>query len=122
LAQYSTGLTFKPIGDLGNRKSRVTLNEEVDVIRHDFQGMNRQREFVRGILEKRFQTIRYRTFKHGPAVFWAPNKVKFKRENRQSVLCVTSHCATYTQSKYLIQRQTEKQAIPPLPKGIGSLA
>jgi len=122
LAQYSTGLTFKPIGDLGNRKSRVTLNEEVDVIRHDFQGMNRQREFVRGILEKRFQTIRYRTFKHGPAVFWAPNKVKFKRENRRSVLCVTSHCATYTQSKYLIQRQTEKQAIPPLPKGIGSLA
>jgi len=122
LAQHSTGLTFKTIGSLGNRKGRVTFNKEVHVIRHDFQGVNRQREVVCGILEKHFQTISDRTFKDGPTVFRTPNKVKFERENRRSILCVTGHYSIYTQSKYLMKRQTETGDSPLyLKEGVPSL-
>jgi hypothetical protein len=48
--------------------------------------------------------------------------VKFERENRRSILCVTGHYSIYTQSKYLMKRQTETGDSPLyLKEGVPSL-
>jgi hypothetical protein len=101
LSQYAAGVAFESIGDLGDRKGRVTLNEQMNVIRHDFHRVNRQSKLVSLLAEQRFQAIGNSALKHRPAVLRAPNQIKPRASKRpKRFLRNVSPGKVYTEQAY----------------------
>jgi hypothetical protein len=57
LSQDMAGVTFKPIGDLRDRKGWATLQEQVSVNGHDIHRVNRRRKLIGLFQQQGFQTL-----------------------------------------------------------------
>jgi hypothetical protein len=126
LSQDTAGVTFEPIRDLRDRKRRVTLKKQVNMIGHDFHRVNCQGKLIRLFQQQRSQTIGDSICKHRPAVLRTPNQVKLERENRAGIACVPRHATIiHIASIYSMQNLRHfkkfRLTIPPPPKGSGSL-
>ena len=77
-------------GDTGRRPGRVSLYKQVNVVRHDFEGMNLRPQLRCLRFQQPFQSDSHFTFQDRPSVLRAPDKVILQCKYRTSVLDVFS--------------------------------
>lgn len=117
--KFIAGVPFQAIRHLRDRVSRISLDKQMYVIRHDLQRVNRQSKFGRLLVQKLFQSRLNAADQNVAAVFRAPNQVKLQRENCISVFGVPRHYLYYTTGRYITKGDA---AIPPSAKANGPLA
>ena len=88
LAQDTRGVAFELGGQLGRCHTRITLHKHMYVIRHHFQGMQRDMQFGSLRSKQGFQAFRHRAKQHRLTIFRAENEVIFERKDRASVACI----------------------------------
>ena len=103
----SNSPVFSPDGrdDLRHTARRVGLDEDMNVIRHHFEGVDAHAQFGRDFRQQNLQPIIHRRRQHGSAIFRAPHKVIPQREDRAGVLGVSivNHEDEYMRGRYLFQ-------------------
>jgi hypothetical protein len=104
LAQQAGREALQAVDDLGAPAGRVGRDEQLNVVGHDLQGVNRHRQFRRLAGEQAAQTEGDFIDQHRPAILGAPNDVVLQREERTGIFGITSvHAVYYTSAGQLIK-------------------
>ena len=120
VTQDVAGIAFEPVSNFGNRVDRLAFNEKVDVVRHDHQVVDGQIQFTAFLPNQFFKPRSYFLGQNRISIFRAPDQVKLETENRAGVSSIPFHGLDIRQINNHVKRYSP--AIPPLPKGSGSLA
>ncbi len=80
---------LKPVDQLCHASSWVGFNEQVNVIGHDLQGVDRRLQFGGDCQQHFTESLLNGTDENGAAVLGAPHQVKFQREDGTGVLSVS---------------------------------
>lgn len=89
--------SLEAVDDLGHAPRRIALDEQVHVIRHHFEGVDRHPQFGRLIGEQGAELISDITDQDRAPILGAPDQVVLQREDGARVLCVTTvHATDYT--------------------------
>ncbi|KFI23744.1 hypothetical protein HW44_02105 [Nitrosococcus oceani] len=92
-SQFLARGAFEPVNHFRHTPTRIKLNEQVDMIRHNFQSMNCHFKFIRLLVEQGTKAFGNLTHKNPAAIFGAPHKVQFKTKNRPGIFGVSTHLA-----------------------------
>jgi hypothetical protein len=85
----AAGSSFEAIDDLGDAKRRVGFDKQVNVIRHDLDGMKPHAVFGGDLGEQRLEPRINRLRQDRATVFRAPHDVMLQRKHHAGVLCVS---------------------------------
>lgn len=103
--QNSRCIAFEAVDDLGDTTSRIRLDKQVNVVGHDFQGVNRHVQ-LGGFFHQEFsQSFGYIVGQNRPPIFRTPDNVIFQGKNRTGVIYVLAHVQYYTPTVYLSQEK-----------------
>ena len=120
-AQVVGRTALESVHKLGYRTCGIRFKEQMHVVGHDFERVNRGFKLSSDLSQQLNQSLLNRTNKHGPAVLWAPHQVKLQGEYRAGILGVS---LMHTRSIYMpeTERNSKPDALPPPPKGGGPCA
>ena len=88
-AQVVRRATLEAVHKLGHRTCGIRFKEQMHVVGHDFERVNRGFKLSSDLSQQLNQSLLDRTNEHGPAVLWAPHQVKLQGEDRSSVFGVS---------------------------------
>src|SRR5215472_6388491 len=122
LPQNAAGSSFQSIDDLGDTQRRVGFNKQVNVIRHDLDGVKRHAVFGGDRGEQRLEPRINRTRQDRARVFRAPHDVMLQRKHHCGVLCVSiPHSEAYMSGRISISiagyRAGARSGFPLSPEG-----
>lgn len=95
-AEIVRSAPLETVDKFRNAKRGIGFDEQVDVIRHDFQGMNLDAKLSCDFVEQLCHPQCYVAYQNGTTVFWTPDKVVLQGENRTGVLSVSAPNHKYT--------------------------
>jgi hypothetical protein len=96
-------MALEAIDDLGHTSRRVALDEQVHVIRHDLERVDRHPQFDRPLREQGAEPIGDIADQDRPPVLRAPLDVVLQGEDGAGVLCITTvHAFDYTDARQLV--------------------
>ena len=101
--QYAAGPAFESKSNPCRCPCRVTLNKQVNVIRHYLKGVDRKLVVLGNTVKDLLQPCCNFVGQHFTPVFWTPDKVIFQAENRSGIFSVFAHalyaklCYSYCQ-------------------------
>jgi hypothetical protein len=89
LSQDTRGKPLELGGDMRRCSRRVRLHKQVNVVWHDFQGVNRSPYLSSFGFQKLFQPSSDRAYQQSLTVLGAPHQVIFQGEDRPGVAAIT---------------------------------
>jgi hypothetical protein len=96
LTKNPATVSLEPVHNLSHTVGRVVLNKEVDVIRHDFHGMQRETVLSSLFVQDPLPSLIDTADQHGETILWTPYQMYLQCENRTGVLCIPFHVILYT--------------------------
>jgi hypothetical protein len=92
------------------RHRRVTLNEHVNVVGHDFQSVNLCLDFFRSLEQQLSQSLLKRVYKDALAILRTPHEVVLQRVHRTSVdpVAIINHALNSTPEFYSYQLSNQE--------------
>jgi len=89
LAQESRRCALETVDDFSDGSRRITLDEQVNMIRHDFQLVNEEIVLQRHFADQLLEPFVYWRHQYGPSVLRAPHHVIFEAENSPGIACIS---------------------------------
>jgi hypothetical protein len=104
LPQYPRCKSFQPVHDLGNAERWIAFHEEVNVVGHDLEGVNRHAQLSGLLIKQDPQAMLDIASQNGPSILRAPHDVILEREDGPLVFSVSVvHALDYTTDRQLVK-------------------
>lgn len=111
-AEDVRGIALESIDDLGDAKHWIGFYKQVNVIWADAHLVNLDLKLFGLLANQVFKSFDDLTFKHWPAVLWAPHDVVLERVDRATVSSVSSfHALHYTNATGIVKRFLSERRI-----------
>jgi hypothetical protein len=88
LAQHARGGALELCRQRRRSHPRITLDKHMYVVRHDFQGMQRDMPFISFDSQQHFQPFCHRSHQERLAILGTENEVIFERKDCASLACI----------------------------------
>jgi hypothetical protein len=120
LAQYPGCIPLELVGKALGRFIRVALDEQVNVVGHDFKRLNHYIQFLSFLIQQGAQFLGNLADQHFAAVCGTPNEVILQRVNTAcipTIPCVDHRTSVLRHSVFVNYLHERRERLPLLPEG-----
>jgi hypothetical protein len=97
ISQFVGSKSFQSVSDFGDRPTGIAFQEKVNVVRHDFKGVNDHLKFFAFCLQENFEAFGNATRQNRSPIFWTPDEMIFEAKNSPGIFSIpVFHLLQYT--------------------------